>query len=133
MLPFHQIEVGNAGQQSSVAFADVYRTDGPGRGTYQAMGKADDGGYPIRTTQDPIYPTVSLAGGSGGVMRAGVRGTISKGNPVYNTDATAGGKGGAGWVGAAGQGVGAGAGGDAGAPGRAGAVLVVIELLAGGE
>ena len=110
---------------------DGYNSPGAGRGSYQARGAADSGGYPIRTTQDPIYPTIAAAGGSATGSTPGARGTITKGDPTRGAPATAE-KGGAGWAGASGNGVGAGAGGDVGKLGAGGAVMIVIELLSNG-
>lgn len=126
------VEVGGPGEQSSVAFDDGlsgYNSPGPGRGSNQAQGAADDGGYPIRSTQDPIYPTIATPGHDGSAETPGASGTATKGDLTHNGPATAT-RGGAGWAGSDGT-RGAGAGGDPGKPGAAGAVLIVVELLAG--
>ena len=117
------IEVGGPGQQSSVAFDDGpngYRSLGPGRDSYQARGAADTAGYPIRITQDPIFPTVAGPGTDGGAQ-----GVITNGNPTFSNS------GGAGWHGSdSGKGTGAGAGGNAaGKQGAAGCVWILAELL----
>ncbi len=130
------IEVGGPGQQSSVAFDDGpngYRSPGPGRDSNQASGAADTGQYPIRITQDPIFPTVASPGTNGGTTDdlSGAQGAITKGNPTRGTQANSV-QGGGGWAGSgSGKGVGAGAGGGTGGKqGAAGCVWIVAELLA---
>eukprot|EP01043_Picozoa_sp_COSAG02_P003928 COSAG02_NODE_99_length_37069_cov_24.910957_24_plen_1416_part_00 len=127
------IEVGGPGEQSSLAFddgPDGYRSPGSGRDVKQKRGVAESGSavYPIRTTQDPIYPTVALPGTNGIGATSGQRGSITKGDPTVNNAATDGspstpGKGGVGWTN------GTGSGGDGGSKGKGGAVYIVIELL----
>ena len=112
-------EVGAPGQQSSVSFADTYRSLGAGRGSNQGSGQADTGSYPIRSTQDPIYPTIALAGADAVGPTAGARGRITKGSPGGRPDM-------------AGSGFGsrqAGAGGSGVQPAHAGDVTLKVELL----
>ena len=129
------IEVGGPGQQSSVAFIDSssgYRSPSPGRDSNQASGGADTGQYPIRITQDPIFPTVASPGTNGGTTddSAGAQGAIATGNPTRGTHANSA-QGGGGWAGSGPVGVGAGAGGGTGGKqGAARCVWIVAELLA---
>ena len=127
------VEVGGPGEQSSLAFDDGpngYRSPGAGRDANQQRGVAEplSAGYPIRTTQDPIYPTVASGGSDAVGANSGRRGSITKGNPTVNAAATDGsssgpGKGGVGWTNGIGNG------GDGGNKGKGGGVHIVIELL----
>jgi len=91
------IEVGTAGNQSSLSFTPISLIGASG------AGDRNIGSVNVNKLQHPIYPTIAYGGSNASGTTAGIRGTITRGDVVSAIDATSGsssvyGSGGRGYV-----------------------------------